>query len=59
MWHLPILKGLRQNPHRRLLSKLRSHGVNDDIILRLPAVLCDRKQRFVINGVMCVNVKLG
>ena len=37
-------------PHRRLISKLYSYALNENIILWIKAFLADRKQR-VINGV--------
>jgi hypothetical protein len=36
--------------HRRLVSKLRSYGINEDIVLWVISFLSNRKQRVVING---------
>ena len=44
-------KAFDKIPHRRLISKLYSYGINDNIILWIKAFLADRKQRVIINGV--------
>jgi len=44
-------KAFDKIPHRRLISKLHSYGLNENIILWIEAFLADRKQRVIINGV--------
>ena len=44
-------KAFDKIPHHRLISKLYSYGLNDNIILWIKAFLADRKQRVIINGV--------
>jgi len=44
-------KAFYKIPHRRLISKLYSYGLNENIILWIKAFLADRKQRVTINGV--------
>ena len=44
-------KAFDKIPHRRLISKLYSYGLNENIILWIEAFLADRKQRVIINGV--------
>ena len=38
-------KAFDKIPHRRLISKLYSYGINDNIILWIKAFLADRKQQ--------------
>lgn len=44
-------KAFDRVPHKRLISKLESYGVNKDIIAWIAAFLYKRKQRVRINGV--------
>jgi len=37
-------------PHRRLLCKLKSYNINDQLIAWINNFLCDRKQRIGVNG---------
>ena len=43
-------KAFDKVPHRRLLSKLQSYGVNDEIVAWIKDFLCNRKQRVRVNG---------
>ena len=43
-------KAFDKVPHRRLLSKLSSYGINEELINWITAFLCGRSQRVRING---------
>ena len=44
-------KAFDKVPHKRLLSKLHSYGLNDKLILWIKAFLCSRTQRIKINNI--------
>ena len=44
-------KAFDKVPHRRLLHKLRAHGITGSIINWIENWLADREQRVVINGI--------
>ena len=48
-------------PHRRLLSKLTSYGVNTELVKWIEMFLCFRKHRVRINGKLskCEEVSSG
>ena len=43
-------KAFDKVPHKRLLSKLKSYGLSDNIISWIEAFLCNRQQRVKIKG---------
>jgi len=49
--HLDFQKAFDKVPHRRLLQKLRTHGITSSIINWIENWLADREQRVVINGI--------
>ena len=52
--YLDFQKAFDKVPHRRLLSKLRSHGISDKVAGWIENWLSGRKQRVVLGG--CVSV---
>ena len=48
--NMDFQKAFDSVPHRRLLGKLSSYGIEGDIILFIEAFLKNRKQKVVING---------
>ena len=48
--NMDFQKAFDSVPHRRLLGKLESYGIEGDIILFIEAFLKNRKQKVVING---------
>jgi hypothetical protein len=48
-------KAFDKVPHRRLLSKLHSYGVNNELINWIESYLCGRSQRVKINGETSVS----
>jgi len=51
-------KAFDKVPHLRLLSKLRSYGLNETIVIWISAFLLSRCQRVRINGVLSDNKKV-
>jgi len=49
--YLDFQKAFDKVPHRRLLQKLRAHGITGSIINWIENWLADREQRVVINGI--------
>jgi hypothetical protein len=47
---LDFAKAFDKVPHKRLLVKLRAHGVTGGVLRWITAWLADRKQRVVLNG---------
>ena len=45
-------KAFDKVPHRRLLSKLKSYGVDEQLVTWIEAFLCYRTQRVKVNGVL-------
>jgi len=43
-------KAFDKVPHRRLISKLRSYGIDEQLVSWIEAFLIHRKQRVVVNG---------
>jgi hypothetical protein len=43
-------KAFDKVPHKRLLSKLKTYGISDEIIAWIKGFLCNRRQRVKING---------
>ena len=39
-------------PYQRLLSKLRSYGITDQVLGRIKSFLLNRKQRVAVNGIV-------
>ena len=50
--YLDFAKAFDKVPHRRLLSKLRSHGIGGELGEWIGAWLAGRRQRVGVNGVM-------
>lgn len=50
--YLDFSKAFDKVPHRRLLHKLRSHGIGGGLVNWIGEWLTDRKQRVVLNGTM-------
>lgn len=48
--YLDFAKAFDKVPHRRLILKLKSHGVSGDLLRWIQDWLSDRKQRVVLNG---------
>ena len=48
--YLDFQKDFDKVPHKRLLSKLKAHGIRGNILKWIENWLTDRKQRVVING---------
>ena len=48
--YLDFQKALDKVPHRRLLLKLKAHGIGDGIIDWIEQWLTDRRQRVVVDG---------
>lgn len=48
--YLDFAKAFDTVPHRRLLEKLRSYGIRDELLNWISAFLCDRTQVVVVNG---------
>ncbi len=49
--YLDFQKAFHKAPHMRLLTKLKAHGVNGNILKWIEDWLSERKQRVVINGI--------
>ena len=47
---LDFQKAFDKVPHRRLLGKLKSHGIDGKLLKWLEDWLSERKQRVVLNG---------
>ena len=43
-------KAFDKVPHRRLLSKIKAHGIEGSVLIWIESWLKDRKQRVVVNG---------
>ena len=50
MFYLDFSKAFDRVPHKRLLAKLKAHGISGDIFNWIEAWLSDRRQRVVLNG---------
>jgi len=48
--YLDFMKAFDTVPHRRLLSKMRSYGIDGNILDWVKAFLVDRRQRVAVNG---------
>ena len=48
--YLDFSKAFDKVPHKRLISKLKSIGINGKIVKWIESWLTERKQRVVING---------
>ena len=48
--YLDFEKAFDKVPHKRLIAKLKSHGINGDICTWVEDWLSNRKQRVVVNG---------
>lgn len=48
--YLDLMKAFDKVPHKRLLSKLKSYNVNDQIFSWIESFLKGRRQRMVVNG---------
>ena len=48
--YLDFSKAFDKVPHKRLLAKLKSHKISDNVLTWIEHWLIDRKQRTVING---------
>ena len=48
--YMDFMKAFDKVPHRRLISKLRSYGINDQITKWVEHYLNNRKQRVIVNG---------
>lgn len=48
--YLDFQKAFDKVPHKRLLVKLRAHGIDGKVLRWIENWLCNRKQRVVING---------
>ena len=48
--YLDLLKSFDKVSHKRLLSKLKAHGIRGNVLKWIENWLTDRKQRVVING---------
>ena len=47
---LDFMKAFDKVPHKRLLEKVKSYGIDGDILAWIRSFLEDRKQRVVVNG---------
>ena len=43
-------KAFDKVPHKRMISKLKSYGIEDPILSWIENYLADRKQKVIING---------
>jgi hypothetical protein len=43
-------KAFDKVPHKRMISKLKSYGIEDPILSWIENYLADRKQKKIING---------
>ena len=50
MIYLDFQKAFDKVPHKRLISKLRAHGIGDHLCVWIEDWLSDRQQRVVLNG---------
>ena len=48
--YMDFMKAFDKVPHRRLLEKVKSYGIDGDILAWIKSFLEDRKQRVVVNG---------
>ena len=48
--YLDFSKAFDKVPHRRLLRKVKAHGIDGKVLGWIRSWLCDRRQRVVING---------
>ena len=48
--YLDFAKALDKVPHRRLLMKLKAHGIDGMVLEWIRRWLTDRKQRVILNG---------
>ena len=48
--NMDFQKAFDSVPHRRLIGKIESHGIKDDVLLWLKEFLNNRKQKVVVNG---------
>ena len=48
--YMDFMKAFDKVPHRRLLEKVKSYGIDGDILAWIRSFLEDRKQRVVVNG---------
>ena len=56
-----FMKAFDRVPHQRLLTKMRSYGISEEICDWIEMFLCNRKQKVVVNGAHSewVDVKSG
>ena len=59
MIYTDLEKAFDKIPHKRLISKLSSYGLNKDIISWIEAFLNNRKQRVCIKGIFSDWVPVG
>ena len=50
VFYLDLSKAFDRVPHQRLLSKIRAHGISNEIFNWVSSWLTNRKQRVVLNG---------
>ena len=48
--YMDFQKAFDKVPHKRMISKLKSYGIEDPILSWIENYLADRKQKKIING---------